>query len=203
MENVGHSQSAENPENPENARQLGRRGSGDAGRSRGPGAGRRRVLAAPVALVGLAALLLAGCDGDGGGAKGDASARAHRTSGPAHAKHAPASRSASATPRTSRSPHRERAADGRDFGACRDRSCEVEVETGDTIRFAPKYEANTFTVGPTGHGRVDFVVAEDGDSPLRGWVGGTGNVETGDIHVHFERTHDGRVVLTFRPRHGG
>ncbi len=84
--------------------------------------------------------------------------------------------------------------------ACLDRSCEVEVRDGDTIRFAPKFISETFTVDRITDDRVEFSATDDQPSPLRGWVGGTGTVETGDIHVDFDRPDDERVILKFSPR---
>jgi hypothetical protein len=81
-----------------------------------------------------------------------------------------------------------------------DRTCEVEVREGDTIRFAPKFVTDTFTVERITDEQVDFSATGDFPGTLRGWVGGTGTVETGDIHVDFDRTEDGKIILEISPR---
>lgn len=98
------------------------------------------------------------------------------------------------------SPTPQEAKDKRDFGACRDRTCEVEVKAGDTIEFAPTFVTNTFTVERITGEKVSFSVTDDRAGPLTGYVDGNGHVETGDIRVRFDPTDDGRVILEFTPR---
>ncbi|MBG0854541.1 hypothetical protein I2W78_22520 [Streptomyces spinoverrucosus] len=115
---------------------------------------------------------------------------------PSTSQSSPATPSPTPTP----TPTRKEARDGRNFEACLDRTCEVEVRDGDVIRFAPKFISETFTVDRVTDEKVEFSATDDQPSPLRGWVGGTGTVETGDIHVDFDRPDDERVILKFSPR---
>jgi hypothetical protein len=163
----------------------------------GSAACRRMALARSLALGGLGtilALLLLGC---GGGDGDEPEKAATPTTG---RDQSTASHSASAKPSPTPTPTPHEAVDGRDLDACLDRTCEVEVREGDTIRFAPKFVTDTFTVENITDEKVEFSATDDQPSPLRGWVGGTGTVETGDIHVDFDRTDDGRVILKFSPR---
>lgn len=154
-------------------------------------AARRRAVFAVLGPV--LALMLVGCGG------GDESERDAPRTGKSQS---PPSRTAStaSAPTATPTPIPQEAQDGRDFDACLDRSCEVEVREGDTIRFAPKYVTDTFTVDGITDSRVEFSATDDQPSPLRGWVGGTGEIETGDIHVDFDRTDGGRIILKFSPR---
>jgi hypothetical protein len=58
---------------------------------------------------------------------------------------------------------------------------------------------NTFTIDRITSERVDFSATDDQPAPLRGWVGGTGNIETGDIRVDFDRSA-GRIIVKVSPR---
>ncbi|MDT3444874.1 MULTISPECIES: hypothetical protein [unclassified Pseudofrankia] len=148
-------------------------------------------------LLGLGfAAVLAGCGAD---------------AEPAGTGAAPASvgdRPASGSPSTAGSPTSapattpalREARDGRDFAACLDRDCQVEVTAGDVIQFAPEFVTNTFLVDQTAGERVDFRVRDDRSGALKGYVAGDGSVDTGDIHVDVTWLADGRLVLTFRPR---
>lgn len=159
-------------------------------------AARRRAASRAFGVLGpVLALMLVGC----GSGDGDES---ERDTPPTGRSQSPPSRSASTThaPPATPPPTPQEAQDGRDFDACLDRACEVEVREGDTIRFTPKYVTDTFTVDGITDSRVEFSATDDQPSPLRGWVGGTGEVETGDIHVAFDRTDDGRIILKFSPR---
>lgn len=48
--------------------------------------------------------------------------------------------------------------------------------------------------------KLYFTSFDNEPSPLRGWVGGTGNVETADIHVDITPFKSGSTILQFRPR---
>lgn len=168
-------------------------------------AGRRTALARSRALWALGPVLALMVTACGGGDSDEAGSAATPATGKGQRS---ASHSASATPSptptpsstSTPSPTRKEARDGRNLDACLDRSCEVEVRDGDTIRFAPKFISETFTVDRITDDRVEFSATDDQPSPLRGWVGGTGTVETGDIHVDFDRPDDERVILKFSPR---
>lgn len=70
---------------------------------------------------------------------------------------------------------------------------------GDTIRFAPKFITNTLRIDSISKARVEYSATDDQPSPLRGWLGGTGHIQTGDIRVDFDRVGD-RVIIKITPR---
>ncbi|GHH83818.1 hypothetical protein GCM10018793_46830 [Streptomyces sulfonofaciens] len=146
-------------------------------------------------------LLLAGC-GDGGASGPGAAAppKGGDRHPPSHSATAGATPGRTPAPTHTPTPAHRRARDGRDLDACRDRTCEVEVRQGDTVRFSARFVTDTFTIERITDDRVDFSATDDQPAPLRGYVGGTGAVETGDIRVDFDRTQDGRIILEFSPR---
>ena len=112
---------------------------------------RRRVTL--VAPLSAAALLLTGCGGDGL----DASAATKRATPTSHAR-TTASNSPSPSPSPSAtSSARPKGADGTNLDACNDGACEVEIKTGDVIRFGsqvktePRVDSLT-VVGVTSNG---------------------------------------------------
>lgn len=147
-------------------------------------------------LLPLCALLLVGCGND----SSDDADDADTTDSPSVSESVSpsATPTPSATPSTSPTSAGE-PADGRDLGACRDRTCEVEVKAGDTIRFAPRFITDTLTIERISKDRVEYSATDDQPSPLRGWLGGTGTIQTGDIRVDFDRV-GARVIIKIRPR---
>ena len=92
-----------------------------------------------------------------------------------------------------------RAANGRNLDACADRTCEVLVEQGDTIRFAAKYEAGTFTVVKISDGRVSFTMSNGEDPPGHGGLSGNTAVGFADVAIELVRVDGGHAILRVRP----
>ncbi len=104
-------------------------------------------------LTSATALLLTGCGND---SSDKASERSSTTQAASDQTAVPGSSPStkSQTPR--------KAADGRNLEACLDSKCEVEVRTGDTIRFENEPELDEITVVSISDGQMSFGPSTDG-----------------------------------------
>lgn len=97
-------------------------------------------------------------------------------------------------------PKVESPTDGTNLRACADRTCEVLVKSGDTIRFAAKWEIRQFTVTSIANRWLSFVSLDTEPAALRGSVGGSGSVETADVHIDITPFGRKQAILKIRPR---
>ncbi|MQA84139.1 MAG: hypothetical protein GEV03_05805 [Streptosporangiales bacterium] len=118
------------------------------------------------ALLPAAALLLAGC-GDGKSDTVEAAKPATRTS------HTPSQ----PPPPPTKSPANPKAANGTNLGACKDGDCEVEIKTGDVIRFGSRVKTKP---------RVDalMVVGVTSDGPTFALSSGMTTTAYGTIEIN-------------------
>lgn len=91
-------------------------------------------------------------------------------------------------------------ADGTNLRACTDRTCEVQVTAGDTIRFAAKYEINKFTVERISGNKFHFKAYDDQPTPLSGYIGGTGNIRVADLQLDLLRIDGRHAIVRLQPR---
>lgn len=153
-------------------------------------------LAVPCLLIAIAALGLAGCGEDGSGQAGSSPApttASHTTASPSKPTPTP-------TPKPKPPPKPRAAADGTNFKACADRTCEVLVKTGDTIRFAPKWEADRLTVTLIKGETFNFRSEDNEPADLTGYLIGNGEVNTADIHFEVTPLTRNRAILKISPR---
>ncbi|MDQ1032660.1 hypothetical protein QF035_010242 [Streptomyces umbrinus] len=142
-----------------------------------------------VAPLSAAALLLTGCGGDGP----DASAATKRATPPSHAR-TTASNSPSPSPSPSlsaTSSARAKAADGANLDACNDGACEVEIKTGDVIRFGsqvktkPRVDSLT-VVGVTRNGPT-LLLSSGVTTTAYGGIEINGGISLGTVYAEGNR----------------
>jgi hypothetical protein len=160
--------------------------------------------AALIAVLSVTGLMLLACGGDGqdwpGLAGGSSTTSTSTTSTWSSSTKSPSTTTTTRPSTTTEATVPPEAVDGTNLAACMDRTCDVWAQTGDVVRFDAPLVTNEFHVVSVSGDQMSFMVFNDGPSPFQGTMGGTGTIESGDVHVDVVGYEANRVQLSIRPR---